>query len=116
MKVMTSVWSVGSIGVGPSAQALQLLDDEAASAWRRQASCRTLDPSLFFPAGASGTEAQDIAAAKAICASCPVAAPCREFALATNQEYGVWGGLDEEERRAIRRVWRRQRQEQVKAG
>ncbi len=28
---------------------------------------------------------------------------CLDFALSTNQDSGVWGGLSEEERRAIRR-------------
>jgi WhiB family redox-sensing transcriptional regulator len=28
---------------------------------------------------------------------------CLEFALATNQDSGIWGGTSEEERRAIRR-------------
>lgn len=115
MKVMALLRAVDFVAQGVVAVA-RAEDDEASAAWRRQASCRTLDPSLFFPSGSSGTEAVDIAAAKAICASCPVAAPCREYALRTNQEYGVWGGLDEEERRAIRRVWRRQRQTQVRAG
>ena len=32
-----------------------------------------------------------------------VASECLEFALATNQEAGVWGGLTEEERRRLRK-------------
>jgi len=115
MNMMTSVHSVRSIRRSTDTPRLSADDDLASAAWRRQASCRTLDPALFFPAGASGTEAQDAASAKAICATCPVAAPCLEFALTTNQEYGVWGGLDEEERREIRRSWRRRRREQVSA-
>ncbi|MEJ7766147.1 MAG: WhiB family transcriptional regulator [Acidimicrobiales bacterium] len=31
---------------------------------------------------------------------------CLEFAITTNQEYGVWGGHSEEERRIVRRKWR----------
>ncbi|HET9547237.1 MAG TPA: WhiB family transcriptional regulator, partial [Desertimonas sp.] len=30
-------------------------------------------------------------------------AECLEFALDTNQDSGIWGGLSEEERRVIRR-------------
>jgi WhiB family redox-sensing transcriptional regulator len=115
MKVMTSLGSVGSVRRSEGPAHLAALDELASAAWRRQASCRTLDPSLFFPSGSSGTEAQDAASAKAICSTCPVAAPCLEFALTTNQEYGVWGGLDEEERREIRRSWRRRRRERVSA-
>jgi WhiB family redox-sensing transcriptional regulator len=33
--------------------------------------------------------------------------PCLEWSLVTFQDAGVWGGLDEEERRQIRRLRRR---------
>ncbi|MTA96041.1 MAG: WhiB family transcriptional regulator, partial [Actinobacteria bacterium] len=36
--------------------------------------------------------------AKAICASCPVLAQCRDHALAVQEPYGIWGGLSEDER------------------
>ena len=32
---------------------------------------------------------------------------CLQFALTTNQEDGVWGGYSEDERRELRRRWRR---------
>jgi WhiB family redox-sensing transcriptional regulator len=41
-----------------------------------------------------------------VCATCEVQNTCLEFAIATNQEYGVWGGTSEEERRVLRRAWR----------
>ena len=57
--------------------------------------------------GAARTEQDDEAfradAAKAICAGCPVLMECREQALAIREPYGVWGGLSEDERRAIKR-------------
>jgi WhiB family redox-sensing transcriptional regulator len=75
--------------------------------WRTRAACRSEDPDLFFPVGVTGAAIPQIAAAKAVCAGCPVREACGAFAIATNQEYGVWGGLDEEERREQRRRWRR---------
>jgi WhiB family redox-sensing transcriptional regulator len=39
---------------------------------------------------------------------------CLDFAITTNQEYGVWGGTSEEERRVLRRQWR-QRQRALRA-
>ena len=39
--------------------------------------------------------------AKMICTRCPVRVKCLEFALATQQVYGIWGGTSEEERRRI---------------
>jgi WhiB family redox-sensing transcriptional regulator len=44
-----------------------------------------------------------LARAKAVCARCPVAAQCLDYALATGQQHGVWGGTSEEERKAMRR-------------
>lgn len=72
--------------------------------WRLLAACRDTDPDLFFPVGTTGPAVDQIAAAKAVCRSCPSREPCLEFALATNQDSGVWGGTSEEERRAIRRA------------
>ena len=42
----------------------------------------------------------------AACRGCPVRLACLQFALVSNQECGVWGGYDEEERRVLRRQWR----------
>lgn len=66
--------------------------------WRLDAACRDLDTAIFFPE----TE-EAVAAAKAVCATCPVREACLEFALITRQDDGVWGGLDENERRRVRR-------------
>jgi WhiB family transcriptional regulator, redox-sensing transcriptional regulator len=71
--------------------------------WRDQALCRDEDPELFFPVG-TGLQAQlQAASAKAVCRRCPVMTPCREWAFESGQDAGVWGGLDEDERRAMRR-------------
>ena len=76
------------------------------SEWRTLAACAAVDTSIFFPTGLTGKALRDAGAAKAMCASCPVQGPCLEFALRTLQDYGVWGGKDEEERRSIRRARR----------
>lgn len=73
--------------------------------WRELAACRDLDPNLFFPIGTTGPALDQIEAAKAICAQCPVLQPCLQYALETNQEAGVWGGLAEDERRRLRKRW-----------
>jgi WhiB family redox-sensing transcriptional regulator len=73
--------------------------------WRARASCRDTDPDLFFPVGTTGQAIDQIEAAKAVCSDCEVRAACLEFALATNQEAGVWGGTSEEERRKLRKAW-----------
>ena len=51
----------------------------------------------------SGNQAK-IADAKAVCAQCPVLALCRDYGLtAGRHEWGIWGGLTEDERRSRRR-------------
>jgi WhiB family redox-sensing transcriptional regulator len=74
--------------------------------WQEAAGCRQTDPELFFPIGSAGTAAAEIQRAKAICAGCPVRRPCLTYALATSQEFGIWGGRDEDERRLLHRRWR----------
>jgi WhiB family redox-sensing transcriptional regulator len=66
--------------------------------WRQDAACRDLDTAVFFP----DTE-EEVAAALAVCAACPVREACLEFALVTRQDDGVWGGMTETERRRVRR-------------
>ena len=80
---------------------------EVAEGWKLHGACRSSSPELFFPAGTTGLAAPDIEAAKAICAVCPVRRECLRWAVATNQEFGIWGGTTEEERRELRRHWLR---------
>src|SRR5258708_883579 len=72
--------------------------------WRGEAACAHIEPDLFFPVGVTGPAVPQIAAAKAVCEHCTVRSQCLEFAITTNQEYGVWGGTSEEERRVLRRA------------
>ncbi|WP_420452748.1 WhiB family transcriptional regulator [Ilumatobacter sp.] len=71
--------------------------------WRDDAVCRDTDPALFFPVGTTGNALVQIDHAKDTCGQCTVAQECLGFALDTNQDSGIWGGLTEEERRVIRR-------------
>ncbi len=79
--------------------------DWDADDWRRVAACRNTEPDLFFPVGTTGPAVDQIEAAKRVCRSCEALEPCLDFALATNQESGVWGGTSEEERRKLRKAW-----------
>jgi WhiB family redox-sensing transcriptional regulator len=71
--------------------------------WRDKAACLTVDPELFFPVGNTGPAVDQIDRAKAVCSHCPVTEYCLQYALDTNQDSGVWGGLSEDERRALKR-------------
>ncbi len=77
--------------------------------WRNEASCKDADPDLFFPIGTTGVAIDQVDAAKRICTTCAVREPCLEFALASNQDAGVWGGLTEDERRTLKRARQRRR-------
>ena len=71
--------------------------------WQLQGACRSADPATFFhPEGERGAARRGReAAAKAVCARCPVVEACRRHALAVREPYGVWGGMSEEEREAV---------------
>lgn len=71
--------------------------------WRRRAACRLMPAEMFFPVGTSGMAVEEVNAAKQVCRECEVCGPCLEYALETRQEFGVWGGTDEDERREIAR-------------
>ena len=82
--------------------------------WRDRAACRGADLSVFFPG-----RGQSAGAARRICAGCPVRQPCLEFALSHGIVHGIWGGLAERDRRALRTrhvsTVRRERDEAIAA-
>jgi WhiB family redox-sensing transcriptional regulator len=68
------------------------------SDWQQHALCATVDPELWFPEkGGAGR------VAKEMCMKCPVRRACLEYALDTNERFGIWGGFSERERRVIAR-------------
>jgi len=83
--------------------ALKDLLFEPVEEWRVSAACRGANLEVFFPE--DGDEV-GVAAAKAVCEACPAQEACLQYALATNQTEGVWGGLDKSERRRLRRRMR----------
>jgi WhiB family redox-sensing transcriptional regulator len=93
---------------GPAASFLL----EGPQAWKKQGSCYGLGAhagKIFFPPpGSSHKEA------KAICGSCPVQAECLEYAMKHPAISGIWGGLNEKERKTLRR--RRQRERRAANG
>ncbi len=86
-------------------------DAQGRTTWTGAAAhaCTDEDPELFFPIGTTGPAVDQADAAKRVCARCDVREECLEFALATNQDAGVWGGLTEDERRTLKRARQRRR-------
>ncbi len=68
-----------------------------------QPACQAYDPELWFPIGTGPTAHLQTVAAKAICGVCPLIEACRDWATETNAEFGIWGGLSEDDRRMERR-------------
>jgi WhiB family transcriptional regulator, redox-sensing transcriptional regulator len=87
----------------PAWSAATSADTSEDTDWRDHAACRDTDPELFFPIGNAGPALVQVARAKQLCAACQARTPCLEWALATGQDAGVWGGTSEDERRALRR-------------
>lgn len=70
--------------------------------WMADGTCRQYPAGVFFPRDGLG-----VIKAQKICATCPVADQCLEYALANHVDHGVWGGKSERERRRIARLRRR---------
>ena len=68
--------------------------------WQYDGACRQVDPETFFSPDAERGPRRRAreAAAKALCAVCPVVQQCLDHALAVREPYGVWGGLNTNER------------------
>jgi WhiB family transcriptional regulator, redox-sensing transcriptional regulator len=65
--------------------------------WREDAACRVADPEDMLADSARQKRA------KAVCLGCPVRTECLVDALDNREEWGVWGGMTERERRALLR-------------
>jgi WhiB family transcriptional regulator, redox-sensing transcriptional regulator len=72
------------------------------SSWHNQGFCIGEDPNVvFFPShGDLGIQARQI------CAACAVRDDCLRYAIEAD-EFGIWGGIDQDERRNLRRRQRR---------
>ncbi len=63
--------------------------------WQARAACRGVGPAAFYPE--VGAKHVEIAAAKSICAACPVSAECEAAGKA--EKHGIWGGSTVDDRR-----------------
>lgn len=66
--------------------------------WQDQALCAQTDPELFFPERGGSTRE-----AKRICRNCEARAKCLEYALEHDEQFGIWGGMSERDRRRLKR-------------
>lgn len=73
-------------------------------AWQGRAACRGPQAAAFFPP-TQAERKEDRAArevrAKAICATCVVRRDCLDYAIRIRELHGIWGGLNETERKQV---------------
>lgn len=84
----------------------RLFRAEPENDWRRLAACKGVDPELFFSSDDLPDKRERIereSAAKAICLRCTVRTDCLDYAVTAGERYGIWGGLNAQERRAYAR-------------
>lgn len=67
--------------------------------WATEAKCLNADPDVFFPEKGGSTRE-----AKRICGECGVRVECLEYALESEERFGIWGGMSERERRKLKKV------------
>jgi WhiB family transcriptional regulator, redox-sensing transcriptional regulator len=72
--------------------------------WQTKAACRGPQAAAFFPPSHAERKDEKIARearAKAICAECHVRRDCLEYAIRIREPHGIWGGMNEVERKQV---------------
>ena len=85
-------WSDGAAG-----PVLAALASDEPQTWHDYAACREVDPDIFHP-----EKGESNRPAKQVCAGCFVREQCLDYALATDQEWGIWGGTSVHDRRRLK--------------
>ncbi len=73
-------------------------------AWQLRAACKGPHAAVFFPPAHAERKEEKLGReqrAKAICASCVVRRDCLDYAITIREPHGIWGGLNETERKQI---------------
>ncbi len=72
--------------------------------WQSRAACRGPQAVVFFPPSRIERKEERLnreRSAKAICRCCGVRADCLEYAVRIREPHGIWGGLNEAERKQL---------------
>lgn len=96
----------------PERQSYDWIDDAACSIWDHGEP--QVDVNIFFPPREKDTYKQIADEAKKYCfgkdgnSPCPVKAHCLWFAVNSDEQHGIWGGMSHRERNAVVRKWKKQ--------
>jgi hypothetical protein len=74
-----------------------------------RANCKSTDVDMVPEPG----DIRAVKLAKRICINCPELGPCGKFALENHPVDGIWGGMDESQRKTTIRVWGKGRSSSV---
>jgi WhiB family transcriptional regulator, redox-sensing transcriptional regulator len=72
--------------------------------WQVKAACRGPQAAVFFPpshAERKEEKATREIRAKGICQQCHVRGDCLDYAIRIREPHGIWGGLNEVERKSV---------------
>ena len=73
------------------------IEVDTGSKWWERGMCYQRGTAFFFPEGDRDRQKELVNIAKAMCEACEVAQECLDYALATDEEFGIWGGHTEQE-------------------
>jgi WhiB family redox-sensing transcriptional regulator len=77
---------------------------QSADSWQLRAACRGPHAEVFFPPAHAERKDEKIQReerAKAICRTCAVCHECLDYAIRIHEPHGIWGGLNEMERKQV---------------
>lgn len=72
--------------------------------WQLKAACRGPQSAVFFPPATFERKDEKLereSRAKEICRTCTVKSPCLDYAIKIKEPHGIWGGLNEVERKNL---------------
>jgi WhiB family redox-sensing transcriptional regulator len=72
--------------------------------WQSKAACRGPQATAFFPPSHAERKDEKVAResrAKMICRECHVRGDCLDYAIRIREPHGIWGGLNEIERKTL---------------
>lgn len=81
-----------------------MVASQSSEMWQVRAACRGPQAVVFFPPSYVERKEERLSRereAKSLCRTCSVRTDCLEYALRIKEPHGIWGGLNESERKQV---------------